>query len=415
MSDNKYVLTSDGKLYHAFNGKGWQKKDAKYISREFKNGRWVYTYPEDKNSLKNRTKRAINRVKFEANKLSRKVQYKTGITQAKQYEKVSQQAAKTGGILNERALKDKHEAKKQLMNTPVGKLQNASANVKRRIDKGAAKVAYLLGANEKLARDTAAKQMSKAKSENLKSGTIKSMSLYKQAEDNYHDANATFARTPLGMLESVSKAGKYWLDKIVNGIKDRVDDYKAEKEAQAAAEAAAEVERQRNENKAKSSAAGTRQKDRLGVKEAERDSIRQQQEVELQREDAVRQRQNEQRRAELEAARKREENKKNAAAAGARQKDRLDVDEAEKESLRQYTTAARAAAKAKAEATQKLEDTKNQGAAARARQKDRLGIEDAEEAIIRQQKEAAEEAERRRKELIEKGAAARARQRSKNR
>lgn len=41
MSENNYVLTPNGELYH------WQKKDHKYISREQKNGKWVYKYPSD--------------------------------------------------------------------------------------------------------------------------------------------------------------------------------------------------------------------------------------------------------------------------------------------------------------------------------------------------------------------------------
>ena len=38
-----YILGPDGELYHW----GWKKEDHKYIKRERKNGKWVYTYPED--------------------------------------------------------------------------------------------------------------------------------------------------------------------------------------------------------------------------------------------------------------------------------------------------------------------------------------------------------------------------------
>lgn len=41
---NEYFIGSDGELYHW----GWKKKDHKYISREKKGGKWVYTYPDDK-------------------------------------------------------------------------------------------------------------------------------------------------------------------------------------------------------------------------------------------------------------------------------------------------------------------------------------------------------------------------------
>lgn len=43
-SSNGNVRDSDGELYHF----GWKKKDAKYIKREWKKGKWVYTYPDDK-------------------------------------------------------------------------------------------------------------------------------------------------------------------------------------------------------------------------------------------------------------------------------------------------------------------------------------------------------------------------------
>lgn len=43
MDEHEYLLTSDGQLYHW----GWKKKKHKYIKRERKNGKWVYTYPDD--------------------------------------------------------------------------------------------------------------------------------------------------------------------------------------------------------------------------------------------------------------------------------------------------------------------------------------------------------------------------------
>lgn len=39
----EYFIGSDGELYHW----GWKKKDAKYTKREWKSGKWVYTYPDD--------------------------------------------------------------------------------------------------------------------------------------------------------------------------------------------------------------------------------------------------------------------------------------------------------------------------------------------------------------------------------
>lgn len=42
-----YILTSNGELYHAARKSGWEKEDHKYIKREWKKGKWVYTYPSD--------------------------------------------------------------------------------------------------------------------------------------------------------------------------------------------------------------------------------------------------------------------------------------------------------------------------------------------------------------------------------
>lgn len=41
---SNYIISPDGKLYHA--------KDHKYIKREWKKGRWNYTYPDDKDTSK---------------------------------------------------------------------------------------------------------------------------------------------------------------------------------------------------------------------------------------------------------------------------------------------------------------------------------------------------------------------------
>lgn len=40
-----YLIGSDGELYHAWLGKGAKADEHKYIKREWKNGRWQYTYP----------------------------------------------------------------------------------------------------------------------------------------------------------------------------------------------------------------------------------------------------------------------------------------------------------------------------------------------------------------------------------
>ena len=47
-----YILTHDGVLCHAFRDDSYQKEDHKYTKREWKNGRWVYTYDEDTKDTK---------------------------------------------------------------------------------------------------------------------------------------------------------------------------------------------------------------------------------------------------------------------------------------------------------------------------------------------------------------------------
>lgn len=63
---NDYVITSSGsfvsanELYHWGLKKGEQKKDHKYIDREWKNGRWVYYYEDKKGNRKDLT--TVNKI-----------------------------------------------------------------------------------------------------------------------------------------------------------------------------------------------------------------------------------------------------------------------------------------------------------------------------------------------------------------
>ena len=47
-----YYITSNGELRHAAPNRGWEKEDHKYIKREWKNGRWQYTYKQDAKASK---------------------------------------------------------------------------------------------------------------------------------------------------------------------------------------------------------------------------------------------------------------------------------------------------------------------------------------------------------------------------
>ena len=424
--ENDYILSTDGKLYHAWGvSKGWKKPDAKYIKREWKNGRWVYTYPEDKNSLAYKTKTTLQAVKTQAkykfNTATKGIQNKTGITAAKNYKSASEKAsaANSTSTRSDATMKAKHEAKKALLNTPIGKLQNAVGNTKRQIERGAGKVKDWFGVDEKQHLDSATKRLNSAKgAESLATrnyNNVKSKGLAnnqhvlavgrakldaKNAEENWHNANAEFRKTPLGKLTTAAEVGSYWMKQFMGGVNDFIDDRRAKK-------AAAEDAERKAENKAKASASGKRQSS------AEIDSIDDQAAAETKRiEDARRKAEN---KAKASESGKRQsstvdgadyddyrkaENKAKASASGKRQSSAASGNDADMDAERRAEDARRKAAnQAKSSASGKRQSSaaSNNDAAADADRRD--------EEVRRK-----EEDERRKRELIEKGIAARARQ-----
>ena len=48
-----YYIGPNGELYHGLFGKGKPRDDHKYLKREWKKGKWVYTYPAEVKKLNN--------------------------------------------------------------------------------------------------------------------------------------------------------------------------------------------------------------------------------------------------------------------------------------------------------------------------------------------------------------------------
>lgn len=111
-----YILTSDGgfvsedELYHWGTKKGEQKKDHKYISREWKNGRWVYTYEEDRNNRSNQTFNALKKEYAKTSKIAAKM--RNAGQDYKNLEKVTY----TNGQASISSTKDKYNIERRMNN-----------------------------------------------------------------------------------------------------------------------------------------------------------------------------------------------------------------------------------------------------------------------------------------------------------
>ena len=100
-------------LEHSAKGTSWRKKGAKYLSRIWKNGRWVYTYKDLQKDLGITARRKYKYYQDRANvnaKASQKPEY-----------------AKFKSYNYERAKglrRTENEAKREYANTPLGKLES---------------------------------------------------------------------------------------------------------------------------------------------------------------------------------------------------------------------------------------------------------------------------------------------------
>lgn len=136
MSENTYILTSDGELYH------W-----KYIKRERVNGKWRYTYPSSskRNSIGS-AKKSYNWIedKLGIDEYDRYVAAGKAKSQAKLALSKSHQATtfsetmksyKSAYTKYAKAGEEYVKAKKEFYNTPYGKLKKFGNSVKRGMKK----------------------------------------------------------------------------------------------------------------------------------------------------------------------------------------------------------------------------------------------------------------------------------------
>lgn len=134
--ENEYILTSDGELYH------W-----KYIKREKKNGKWVYTYDTGETQKKNYDTAKKNQdIRTAQNKSA----YNRNLANVKGVDGPKAHVRDYYSWRVEDKLKDATKrAKSEYSKTPIAKREQQSAAVKKGIDKVNNWVKDKLGYDEK--------------------------------------------------------------------------------------------------------------------------------------------------------------------------------------------------------------------------------------------------------------------------
>lgn len=131
MSENKYFITSNGgfvstdELYHAMRAK--ERPNHKYISREWKNGRWAYEYAQESKKAS-----SSNRSEYPIGQNYRSDLFdpfpKTSSTPKNKYP-IGQNYTTDGGAIS-RFKKQQEEAQsKQAVKTKIEKAENAIQKV----------------------------------------------------------------------------------------------------------------------------------------------------------------------------------------------------------------------------------------------------------------------------------------------
>lgn len=202
-----YIFGYNGELYHAKHT--WTKEDHKYIKREWKNGKWVYTYPSDVKGKKADSKNGAVK--------------KDSSTKSKS--SVLDSLSEWFGF----EARDKvREAEKRKSETEK-KTEEATETYKRARDAASADM-YI---TEQEQYDVNNARFDKK---------LKDLAMT-QAGKDYVKANEAYMKTPLGKLEKASADVKAWFEDLTDG-KSEMDEalrYLAEKAAEERAEKAAEA------------------------------------------------------------------------------------------------------------------------------------------------------------------------------
>lgn len=104
-----YYIGPDGELYHALFGKSKPRDDHKYIKREWKNGRWQYTYKNDSVSGKKSDNKSLS--KTAAKPVIKKLSARTNVKDTDDWlsSKTKISNARTGEVIYESRNKGKIE------------------------------------------------------------------------------------------------------------------------------------------------------------------------------------------------------------------------------------------------------------------------------------------------------------------
>lgn len=201
----------NNELYHANGRSGWAKKNAKYISRSWKNGKWVYVYPGQQRSratgntgVKGAQAGASQRATHKtAPKKYNAIQKLLGVDKRDAYRNASsahnaaKKLASSGNhdkaqryALSQnvnRTYNNYNKAAKAYKSTPLGALDSAGSALSKKLNQGRAHLSSIVSKTKKKLNDTSVVKAIKKYQKNIK---LKNMNK-KSAAEAEGKANAT--------------------------------------------------------------------------------------------------------------------------------------------------------------------------------------------------------------------------------